>query len=278
MLNVIRFELRRAFVNRLFVLALSIGCLIALAHIVFWVIPQSIQSQVTWDMLLAKGGYPSSLFNCWLGGRGDILQATLYFFLLPLLVCIPFADSLFSDRRGGYARSIVTRVPQRHYYAAKTVSVFLAAAAVAVVPLILDLLVTALFFPAIIPIPAAGTFPIFEYSMWSDLYYASPFLYIACYLALIALFSGLIATAALVFGYLAANRFLVLLAPFTLCVFADFMLGSLGGWWFQFSPLNFLRPDQPGAASFPIVAAEFIVLAVAFGSFLIVRARRDETI
>jgi hypothetical protein len=55
------------------------------------------------------------------------------------------------------------------------------------------------------------------------------------------------------------------------------MLNSLGGWWFQFSPVSFLRPDQPGAASFPIVAAEFVVLALAISAFLAVRIRRDET-
>jgi hypothetical protein len=274
---VIKFELRRAFANRLFVLALSIGVLIVLSHII-GAIPQSIQAQEMFDLIIAKGGYPESLFNHWIGGRGDILQATLYFFILPLLVCIPFADTLFTDRRDGYARNVVTRVPQRHYYVAKTLSVFLAAAVVAVIPLILDLFLTAMLFPAVIPVPAAGTFPIFEFSMWSDLYYSAHFLYIVCYLALIALFSGLIATIALVFTYLVTNRFLVLLAPFILCVFADFMLNSLGGWWFQFSPISFLRPDQPGAASFLVIAAEFIVLAALIMAFIAVRARRDEAV
>jgi hypothetical protein len=274
---VIRFELKRAFANRLFVLALSIGFIIVFAHIV-WAIPQSIQSQEMFDVLIAKGGYPNSLFNHWIGGRGDILQATLYFFLLPLLVCIPFADTLFTDRRGGYIRSIVTRVSQRRYYVAKAISVFLTAAAVAVVPLILDLILTALLFPAIIPTPTASTFPIFEFSMWSDLYYSVPFLYIAFYLVLIALFSGLLATVALVFSYLVANRFLVLLAPFILCVFVDFLLNSLGGWWFQFSPISFLRPDQPGAASFPIVVVEFIILAAFIMVFIAMRAKRDEAL
>lgn len=204
------------------------------------------------------------------------MQTTLYFFLLPLLVCIPYADSLFIDRRDGYARSIVTRAPRRYLYAAKAVSVFLTAATVAVGPLILDLFLTALFFPAIIPIPSAGTFPIFEVSMWSGLYYSSPFLYTVCYLFLIALFSGLIANIALIFSYLVANRFLVLLAPFILCVFADFLLNSLGGLWFQFSPISFLRPDQPGAVSFSVVALEFVALAVLISVFLAIRARRDE--
>jgi hypothetical protein len=260
----------------MFVLALSIGCLVVLSHII-WAIPQAAQASEMFDVLISKGGYPDSLFNHWIGYQGYVLQATLYFFVLPLLVCIPFADSLFTDRKNGYARSIVTRVSQRHYYIAKTVSVFLAAAVVAVVPLVLDLLLTALLFPAVVPLPAAGTFPIFEFSMWSDLYYSAPFLYTACYLMLIALFSGLIATVALMFSYLVANRFLVLLAPFILCVFADFLLNSLGGLWFQFSPLSFLRPDQPGAASFPIAAVEFIVLAILVGAFLAMRIKRDET-
>jgi hypothetical protein len=274
---VLKFELRRAFVNRLFVLALSIGCLIVLSHFI-WAIPQAAQASEMFDALIAKGGYPESLFNHWIGYQGYVLQATLYFFVLPLLVCIPFADSLFIDRRDGYARSIVTRVPQRYYYVAKAFSVFLTAATVAVVPLILDLLLTALLYPAVVPTPTAGTFPLFEFSMWSDVYYSAPYLYTVCYLVLIALFSGLIATIALMFSYLVANRFLVLLAPFILCVFTDFLLNSFGGWWYQFSPISFLRPDQPGASSFPIVVVEFIVLALLVGAFLAMRIKRDETI
>jgi hypothetical protein len=272
--SILRFELKRAFCNRLYALALIIPLLIVVSHIVFHVMPVSLDES---DLLIAKGGYPYSLFNTWLGGRGDILQTTLYFTLLPLFVCIPFADTLFSDRKGGYTKNIVTRVPLRDYYCAKAVAIFLTAATVATLPLIIDILLTALFVPAVIPLTVAGTFPIFESSMWSALYYSHPFAYLSCYLLLISIFSGLLANLALFFTYLVDNRFLVALAPFIVCIFADFMLNVLGGQLFRFSPILFLRPDQPAMASFGIILAEAVALAIALSVFLIVRTKRDET-
>jgi hypothetical protein len=256
------------------VLALIIPLLIVASHIVLYVVPISLDDA---DIIVSIGGYPYSLFNTWLGGRGDILETTLYFTLLPLFICIPFAETLFSDRKGGYAKNIVTRIPLRDYYCAKAVAIFLTAATVATVPLIIDLFLTALFVPAVIPLAVAGTFPIFENSMWSALYYSHPFAYTACYLLLIGIFSGLLANLALFFTYLVANRFLVALAPFIVCIFADFVLGSLGGLLFQFSPILFLRPDQPALASFGIILTEAVILVVGLAILLIARIKHDET-
>jgi hypothetical protein len=275
--HIIRFELTRAFRNRLFLLALGLGCLIALSHIIFDVMPSAAAEQANRQLSEAKGAYPLSLFNTWMGGKGYIIQPTIYFFLLPLLVCIPFADTLSTDRQSGYIRHLATRANPRRYYLAKTLSVFLSAAAVGVLPLLLDFYLTALFFPPLIPEATSGQFPIGETSMFSGLFYSHPFAYVAVYLLIIALFSGLFALFSLVFTFFIKNRALVMLSPFILCAFIDFILGVLPGRFFQFSPILFLRPDQPGIAVFTVIGAEFLILLSSIILFLLARGSNNES-
>jgi hypothetical protein len=274
--HIIKFELTRAFKNRLFLFALGLGCLIALSHIILDVIPSAQIAQDNQQFIKEQGAYPLSLFNMWMGGRGSIIQPTLYFFLLPLLVCVPFADSLYTDRQSGYIKHLATRANPKRYYIAKSLSIFLSAAAVGVLPLLLDFYLTALFFPPLIPDAAAGTFPIFEMSMFSNLFFTHPFAYVSAYLFIIALFSGLFALFSLVFAFFLNNRALVMLSPFILCAFADFILGVLPGRFFQFSPILFLRPDQPGVAVFTVIGFEFFILLISIILFLLAKGTSDE--
>jgi hypothetical protein len=171
---------------------------------------------------------------------------------------------------------LVTRVALKRYYSAKTVAVFLSAGCVAVFPLILDLFLTALFFPAVIPEPTAGTFAMSETRMWCDLFNTHPLAYIFLYLLLIFLYAGLLSIMSIVLSYIIANRVFIVLASFIVCMFADFILNSLPGYMSQFSPIMFLRPDQPGVVNSTIVIAEFFVLLTTFIIFIFYRARRDE--
>jgi hypothetical protein len=277
MRRVLAFEFYRAFASRLFFLALGIGCFVALAHIVNNVLPLL---EWPWDMIVAKGGYPDSLFNTWMGGRGDYLHTAMYYLLLPLLVCLPHADSLFTDRSGGYAYQLASRVSLRRWYLAKATSVFCSGAAVAALPLLLNLAVTALFIPAIIPIPSVGYYAVDPSCMMSGLFYTHPLLYVLAFILMAGCFGGLFACMGVALGYLASNRFIVLLSPFIVCTFADLLLRAWGAYngLARWSPEAFLRPDQPVDSSLAIVICEALMIAILLGVFTVVRAYRDETI
>ena len=260
-------------------IALALATAIAISHIVTIVIIEPYDL----DLDIAMGSYPRSLFNSWIGAGGIMLEPTLYFFLLPLLVCIPFSDSFFTDKKSGYSRNILTRVSNKKYYLAKSISVFLVGSSVAILPLLLNLFISAMYFPAIIPILTAGTFTITDGSMWVDIFYSQPFLYVFLYFLIIFFFSGLIALSSLLFSYVLSNRFLVTIAPFATLAFIEFVLSSLswapwGGSFCQLSPISFMFPAQYDMASFPIILGEFIVFALTFTSFLFIRARRDEVL
>lgn len=278
MKRVLRLELRRAFVNRSFVVAVLVGCAVVMSRVVAWVIPTGLSWADQWREYGApKGAYPFSLYNSWIGGQGYLIQNTLYFVLIPLMACLPYAASFYSDRATGYTKNILTRIDRRSYYYAKCLSIFLVAGSAVILPLLFDIVATALFFPALIPEVTAGTFTIVQASMWSGLFYSYPSLYILCYLVLIALWTGLIALLAVPLSYIVSNRVIVALGPFVLLWLVDFVLHALPAYTYQFSPLSLLSPAQPWKSSFVVSVVEWLCLAALLGSLVFVRARRDQT-
>ncbi len=276
MSSIIKFELHRAFHNRMFVIALTIGCVITLAHVFITTVPEFLGQSEARELYGSKNAYPLSLFNSWIGGGSSDLEINLYFLLLPLLICIPHADTFFSDRSSSYLRNIALRSELKGYFAAKIISIFLSAGCVAVIPLVLNLAVVAMIVPAFQPIPATGMFTISELSMMDTLFYQEPFIYLLLFLTLIFMLSGLLSLLVIPFSYIIANKTLVMLSPFALCAFLDFLL-ILGSFELAtFSPLRILRPDQPIPLDPLAVTAEFVILLAAILCFSVYRAHKDE--
>ena len=267
-------ELRRAFANGLFAAALAIGVALALAQLVTVVVPYGLGEEWAFWRAGSKGAYPNSLFNSWMGATPFSLWSVLYFFVLPLTACLPFADSLYSDMRSGYAANVVTRGGAGRYFRAKALAVFLTAGAVGVAPQLVNLLGAAMLVPALQPEPTAGTFFISPSAMLADLFYASPWLYVAFFMVLCFAVCGLIACSCLVFAYLVSNRFMVLVAPFLVCAIAFFALGGAAG----YSPINLLNPAQPFSVELPVVLAMAGALAIFEVAFLAWRCRRFEAL
>lgn len=254
---------------------LFVGLAITLSHIVTGVIPAAQALGETWTLAVSKGVYPTSIFNTWIGGDLGSLQPVLFFFLLPLLACIPYAGSLSADRTSGYKTNILTRISTGKYYFAKYVAIYLSAAVVIIVPLLANFIATHCFIPAVNPSVSAGTFPLFAKSMWADTFYSAPYQYLFQYFLLIFAFSGLLATTCMFFSFLSDNRFVVLVAPFLISLFLDFAVGnlfSLPG----FSPMEFLNPAQPIAARLSVIMIQMAVMFFGVIGFLLFQSKNNE--
>lgn len=270
----IAIELRRAFANKLFVAALAVGIALALAQLVTVVVPYGLSDEWAFWRAGSKGFYPNSLFNSWMGATSYSLWSVLYFFLLPLIACLPYADSLYTDLKSGYAANVVTRKGAKQYFRAKTLAVFLTAGTVSVVPQLINLLGTALLVPIFQPEPSAGTFFVASSAMLADMFYAAPWAYTAFFLLLAFVVCGLMACSCLLFAYLVANRFMVLIAPFLVCAIAFFALGSFAG----YSPINLLNPAQNYTVELPIVLVVYGALALAEVGFVVWQCRHFEAL
>lgn len=271
MKNIFKTEMKRGFLNRSFLISIGIGLAIAIAHVIMSVIPSLKQLD---NYLYGKGEDPYSIFNKWIGGEIYSIHGPLFRTLLPIIAAIPYADSLFTDKKNGYCKNLFVRVDKVKYYISKYVAVFLTAGAAVVIPLIFNFYLTSLFMPAITPSASSMSYSIFDNCMWSNIFYTNPYLYVFLYLILVFIFSGIIATSALAMSYFVNNRFAVLISPFVLYIVGNFILSYID--LNKYSPKNFLSISQGIPASLNVIIVEGICLFLLFGIIYYVGGRKDE--
>ena len=273
---IIIFELKRAFVNRAYLLALLVGLGICASHIIFAVLPAAENFHNMYANNIEIPSDPYTIYTVWLLGPRTITQSNLYFFIFPLLISIPFVGSYFTDRNSGYAANVVTRAGAFRYYPAKLMAIFFSAASIAVIPLVIDLFVTALFIPAPMPSFSSGYFTIGPSDLWVSVFYQAPLLYHAMFFALIAGFAGLMGLLGAAFSYVVKHAAFTILAPFAAYAFSSFFFESLGGAWIRYSPEMFIRSDQIVDVDVVALTVAFSVLMIALCTFFFVKIRKDE--
>ena len=256
MKNILKMELKRAFCNKRFMLSLLIGCIICVMHVILNVAPMANLNLKFQGMNMP----PHSVFNKWIGA-GYNFWSGLYFTVFPLLASIPFADSFFSDYKSGYIMNIITRTKKKHYLMAKAIAVFLCAGVTVVLPLLLNLYLSAMILPSIAPDSAVGTYPLLSNSTWASIFYSNAYLYVFIYLILIFIVSGLLVTLSLVFSYMIHNAYIVLLTPFLCFIGISFisLITSIGA----LDITLWISPTQTIPANIPlIISLILIVVAV----------------
>lgn len=88
-------------------------------------------------------------------------------------------------------RQMLVRAGEKSYLTAKFLATFIAGGLAMVVPLIINFMLTALFIPAITPVPTYDTmYGVFGNSLFSSLYYTQPFAYVAVYMLVDFMFCG----------------------------------------------------------------------------------------
>ncbi len=270
MKRILKIEMKRAFLNRMFAASLLIGFTICTVQIFNEVLPM-LQYQ---QSLVQSDTYPHGVFSKWLGG-GNSFWIVLYFALLPILAALPYADSLHADRRSGYVKNIFTRGKRRSYYAAKFISVFLSGGAAAVLPLLWNLYLCAMLLPSITPDPVAGTFWPNAASLWAEQFYTQPFAYTALFCAMIFVAAGLLAAIALAATFFVKYRFVVLLVPFIVYQLITFLSRLISDMALDMQ--QWLMPQQ----YFPIepvkAGSEILLLALLVLGIYCIRVKKDET-
>lgn len=252
MFKLLKFELKRAFNNIYFLIAVLSGCAIAIFDFFSSTYP------ALWLNHMPKMEYPMSLFSEYIGLRAGSLAHTLIFLLAPLICSLPHADSLAGDLGDGYSKNIVIRGDIRKWLTAKYIAVFLSGAAVFVIPFLANLLVTAMFVPAAKPIASTKTFAAARaVNPFADIFLDHPMLYIIMFLIIGAVIIGLFCEIALLASLLVKSRFSSLLSPFILYMLCYIFSSIFGN--FSFDPYYIILPTQ----TVPTFTAEIILLPIA---------------
>lgn len=270
MLSMFKFEFKRAITSKRLFFALMIGVGITLWHLFQNVLPM--------HKFLAfgasEGMLPHSVFSKWIGGESHNLQPTLYYILFPILAALPYADTFYTDIQSGYVKQIFTRSKKTNYYFAKYLVNFIVSGTVVVIPLLINLLGSAVILPSIIPQVSSGFYGIGPESLWSELFYTNPYLYIYFYLFIDFIFAGLLSSIALMLASYLSNKFLVIFSPFIIYILVYTFTNVLGA--HTINPNNFLKMNQPvaGISLITIISFALILLISTFGLYY--KGKKDD--
>lgn len=275
----LKIEFVRIFRSKQFLCALLIGCTITVIQFLSFALP-CIEYLDSFDKDASFFVLPHTWLEKWIGGELVSAWSYLYYLVIPIIAVLPNSMSLFSDRKSGYYIQIESRNKKRLYYFAKYISTFISSGIAVIIPLILNLLLSAAVLPSIASDPSTGTAMIGTYSMWSEFYYAHPFIYTFIYLFIDFLFSGLFGIFGLAIGRYSENNFLTFMSPFIL-YFVTFTittsLNTAENNITKFSPFYYLSPAQRGVYNeFGVIVVEFAALMIITLIIYIIGEKTDE--
>ena len=250
MCSVLKLELKKAFKNKFFWISVVLGCLITLLsfeHMVnMYYEGMSAISGNSTDIIYDPHIGINTVFNCWIGGEPFSLGSSIYFFVFPLLIALPYGWSYSEERKCGYRRMMITKTGKKKYYCAKYVAVFLSGGVAMVLPLIFNFWMTLLLVPAILPDVTMNMFyGVFGGSFLAELYYTVPFLYVAIYLFIDFVYCGFLVCICMAVSGIVRQKWGVVLIPFLLLLFVhvitDYIYSDPSVAYKELSPLYFLR-------------------------------------
>lgn len=250
MCSVLKLELKKAFKNKFFWISVVLGCLITLLsfeHMVnMYYEGMSAISGNSTDIIYDPHIGINTVFNCWIGGEPFSLGSSIYFFVFPLLIALPYGWSYSEERKCGYRRMMIAKTGKKKYYCAKYVAVFLSGGVAMVLPLIFNFWMTLLVVPAILPDVTMNMFyGVFGGSFLAELYYTVPFLYVAIYLFIDFVYCGFLVCICMAVSGIVRQKWGVVLIPFLLLLFVhvitDYIYSDPSVAYKELSPLYFLR-------------------------------------
>ncbi|MFR5875925.1 MAG: hypothetical protein ACLUFN_05495 [Eubacterium sp.] len=86
-------------------------------------------------------------YSIFAGGTDLGMITSVYYFLLPLLVSLPFADSCYTDRKNNTIYPVLTKAGINNYYYSKMITVFISGVLVILIPLLIQFFINFAVFP-----------------------------------------------------------------------------------------------------------------------------------
>ena len=166
---------------------------------------------------------------------------------------------------------------KKGYLLGKYLAVFASAGTVCIAPLMLNLMLTMMVLPSLIPQPGTMQFPVLGSCMLSTLFYTHPYIYLLIYLLIDFILTGLFSCTALAVSRLMYNRYLVLFTPFILF----FLLQSIFSYTSipSAAPLFAMEPAQSVWQKASILSCEMLVLfLVSFIPFYFIGGKHHDTL
>ena len=271
--RIFQIECCKAFKNRWFCISLIISGVFAFCGAYIMISNYFFRIDM-WKLLMDENGVfiknphvnAETVFNSWIGGDVGTWSASTFFFLFPMLAVVPYGWSLISELKSGYIKNIFTRMDRRDYLRAKYLAAFLAGGVSVVLPMLMNFLTVACFIPMRMPEASEDMYyGVFGGSLWAEIFYTCPILYVLLYLVLDFVFAGLWATVSLSVAYFVKNKATAIFGPYLFLLFFHFVTSVLFVWDLRVdvTPINFIRATE---ITYPsniwIILAELALLVV----------------
>lgn len=234
-------EWRKILRNRRTFLALLIGCSISVVQVC---------SNLEWLKTYNNGmstkihphGFESiDLCLVWLGGDVFSFASVLFYLCIPLLAVLPMGLSWYEESKSRYSLMVSTRVGRLKYEFVKWHSCFVAGGLVIAIPMILNIMINAMFFPKGNILSVSLQSP-YQGNMLSGLFYDCWILYMFAAIMLVFFWGGVSAVLAMGVSGLLSNRVLSFVFPFFLFVMITVIFGSIDLYQrYELSPLLLMR-------------------------------------
>ncbi len=251
-MRVLRFELYRAFHSRAFFVSLMIGLIICAADMISFCLKIRIDENYA--------NYTMYMVQAWIGTDYLFVYNELFYELLPLIACLPYGGSLFSDMKTGYDKNICVKASRTKYILSKGIATFLTAFAGVAIPLGLNMTVAAGLYPDFYPdllesMVGAG---FMNRYLFSELYSIDPALYCLSFLLVDSFFAGAIALTSLGISRFVKSHFTAVATPMVIYIFLSMLLfrsedAEFSNWSIEYM----LNP-------FPVVTTAWYQMLIAF--------------
>lgn len=209
---------------------------------------------------------PHTVFTKWIGGESYSFQYFAFFILIPLLATLPAGATIASDFKSKYINNLLTRSNREYYFISKIIAAFFVGGVVTIIPLLINLYLTAITLPSILPNNATGFFAIRNGYVGADIFYSNPYLYIFMFVVFIYFFSGMVAACATSLGINGIKPFVIVIYPFLVSLTLYSILGELH--LYSWIPFCFLNPAQLYILKpFPVICEMVIMQIIIIGEY-----------
>lgn len=207
-------ELKKALHGKNFWVSLSVGCLLTIFHAI-WVADYLNTSFVQRIEENGKNAYfiaNPSFMQGWIGM--DVFSAygnLFYVVIFPLLAALPYATSIYHERKLGYDKQMIVRCGKKRYFFVKYLTTFIVAGIAVTVPAVLSLGIAMTYLP-LIPMES------FMYQtgvslLWVNIFYSKPLLYVILYMMVDFAVAGTLGIVSLSFTFFAKSNYMILILP-----------------------------------------------------------------
>ncbi len=254
-------EMKRGFSRRSFLIVFTIGLIICTIS--------AFNVSTYTDMVQ---GYVFTLYDGFFIFY-PVSYSTTFIIIVPLLSCICYSDTYCEDLNSGFIKSIYTRKKKEQYLIIKYIANFIISGIAISVPLIVNYIILILRCPNIKPNAILGPNTILYTQLFSNVFYKHPTLYIALWIGIYFMYSGLFASIGLSLSTLIRKKNIALFLPFILSIVVELIVEIFDK--LSYNPVNFLNMNL--YQSFTIIIGEFLILSMISFTLFFVGGKRSET-